>query len=178
LGATPRIERIGAVTVAENVDRSLASVTCRLAKDEAFTAAAHALFGVRPPDPGRWTEGSEYSLIWTGPGQWFVQAAFSNHEDIAARLSAGLGGSASVTEQTDAWAQFDLSGPDMPSVLERLTSADTRRMDRGAATRTIIEHIGCFVICRAAATSFTVMGPRSYAGSLQHALLAAAHSVA
>jgi sarcosine oxidase, subunit gamma len=63
-------------------------------------------------------------------------------------------------------------------VLERLAPVDSREMETGAATRTVIEHIGCHLICREAGAAFTVMGARSFAGSLHHALLAAAKSVA
>jgi sarcosine oxidase, subunit gamma len=178
LGAkAPKIDQIGAVTITEVTDRALASVTCRLAQTVAFQAAAKTLFGVALPGPGTSTEGTPFTLLWTGPEQWFVEAPFASHEDIARIVKAGLGNTASVTEQTDGWVRFDLQGS-VVDLLERLCPVQSRRMKTGDATRTLLEHMGCFVICRAAGTHFSILAPRSFAGSLHHALGAAARSVA
>lgn len=177
-GAAPLVETIGTVSITEVADRALASLACRLGQDAAFADRAAGLFGVALPGPGRWVEAGDWGLIWTGPGQWFVEAPFSTHEDIAARLKAAFGATASITEQSDAWAPFDLGGAGVLSLMERLAPVDTRAMATGAATRTIIEHMGCHVICREAGAVFTVMGARSFAGSLHHALKAAARSIA
>ncbi len=179
LGGTVAVtETVGTITIAEVTDRALASLACRLDQDAAFAGHVEALFGTTLPGPGTWVRSGDWGLIWTGPGQWFVEAPFATHEDIAARLKSAFGATASVTEQSDAWAPFDLAGPDVLAMLERLAPVDTRSMATGAATRTVIEHIGCHLICREAGTAFTVMGARSFAGSLHHALKAAALSVA
>ena len=177
-GMAALIDTVGTVTIAEVTDRALASLACRLGQDAAFAERAVALFGTTLPGPLGSARSGDWGLIWTGPGQWFVEAPFVTHEDIAARLKSAFGATASVTEQTDAWAPFDISGADVLAMLERLASVDTRGMATGAATRTVIEHIGCHVICREAGAAFTVMGGRSFAASLHHALKAAALSVA
>ena len=46
----------------------------------------------------------------------------------------------------------------------------------GFASRTVIEHIGCYLIKRSA-TDVTVYGPRSSAQSLLHVMETAAHSL-
>ncbi len=178
LSATePRIERIGAIRIVEVTDRSLASLTCRSGKSRPFEAAAKALFGGALPAPGAWFEGAPFSLIWTGPEQWFVEASFATHEDIARILKEPFGDAASVTEQTDGWVRFDLEGTPVVDMLERLCPVPSRRMKNDAATRTMIEHVGCLVL-RRAADRFSVIAPRSFAGSLHHALCAAATSIA
>ena len=58
-----------------------------------------------------------------------------------------------------------------------LSGADTRRMQAGSATRTAIHHMHCVIVCRASGTDFTILGPRSSAASLHHALAAAAASL-
>ena len=47
-------------------------------------------------------------------------------------------------------------------------------MQPGDATRTVIEHLGTYVI--QGTQGMTVLGPRSAAGSLHHALVTAARS--
>lgn len=179
LGASaPKILQIGAVTISEVVDRALASVSCRQGKQAAFEAAARALFGLDLPAPGNSASGTTWSLIWTGPEQWFAEAPFASHEDIARIVKDGLGDSASVTEQTDGWVRFDIEGAGVVTLMERLCPVPARRMDTGAATRTLMEHMGCLVICRSKGRHFSLLAPRSFAGSLHHALSAAARSIA
>jgi sarcosine oxidase subunit gamma len=179
LGAdAPRRDTIGTVTIAEVDDRAIASVAVREGKDKAFEKAAKKLFGVATPAPGHWDAGKDFGLIWTGPGQWFAVAPIATHDDIAGLIKVGLGDTASVTEQTGGWCTFELSGGAVGAVMERLVPVDTARMQAGHATRTFAEHMGVIVICREAARRFTVMAPRSFAGSLHHALTAAARSVA
>lgn len=179
LGAPePQVDRIGDVTISEIVDRSLASVSSRMGREEEFSAAAEAFFGVELPEPGEWAAGEAWGLIWTSPGQWFAEADFASHEMIAAEVKAALGENASVTEQTDAWARFRIEGGGTVAMLQRLTMADSAAMKSGQATRTAIEHLGCLLICRKAGMSFDILCPRSSAASLHHALTGAARSVA
>lgn len=179
LGATtPKTDQIGRVRISEVTDRALASVTARRGSLTGFTAAAETLFGMTLPAPGTSATGEVWTLIWTGPEQWFAEAPFASHEDIARIVKAGLGDTASVTEQTDGWVRFDLEGEAVLDLLERLCPLATRSMKTGAATRSIIEHMGCLVICREAGQRFSLIAPRSYAGSLHHALAATARSIA
>lgn len=177
-GILPKVDTIGAIRIAEVTDTAIASVTTRLGKEKPFLAAAKKFFGVALPSPGTWAAGKDYVLIWTGPNQWFAEAPFATHEDIAHIVKIGLGDSASVTEQTDGWARFDVEGATVVDMLERLCPAPIRRMTTAEATRTIMEHIGCFMVCRAAGARFSVICPRSFAGSLHHALHVAARSIA
>ena len=175
-GAEPRIDRIGAVTITERVDMALASLACRLGRETPFTEAARQLFGLELPAPERVTANGDWTALWTGPQQWLIEAPFATHEDIAAILKTGFGDTASITEQTDGWVRFDLTGPEVWAVLERLTPIDTRKMREDSIRRSVLEHLGCFVIRRAG--GFSVLGPRSSARSLHHALAAAARSIA
>lgn len=177
-GAQPRTDRVGDITITEVTDRALASVSRRNGKAAEFNAAAAGLFGTDLPGPGHWAAGTVWTLIWTAPDQWFAEAPFATHEDIAAITKQAFGDSASVTEQTDGWVRFDLEGPTVIDLLERLCPVPARSMPTGAATRSVIEHIGSFVICREAGRHFSVLAPRSFAGSMHHALAAAARSIA
>ena len=164
--ATPQTDAIGAVTITENTSVALASLASRRGCDAAVAKAAKAL-GIRLPAPGH----ASPNALWLAEGQWMIEAPFDTHEDIVAYLKPAFGAAASISEQTDAWVRFDLTGPDLHAVFEVLCNLDTRAMRPGDGTRTVIEHLGCYVICRSA--GFTILGPRSSAKSLHHALVTA-----
>jgi sarcosine oxidase subunit gamma len=169
----PVVVTIGPVTLTERADMALASLAARRGREGDVTAAAQAI-GLPLPGPGRHAAGPVWSAFWLGPDQWMVEAAFETHEDIVAALRPAFGDSASITEQTDAWVRFDLTGTGLAAVFERLCALDVRSMQPGDATRTVIEHLGTYVI--QGTKGMTVLGPRSAAGSLHHALVTAARS--
>ena len=104
-------------------------------------------------------------------------APFDEHEDIVADLEPVFAGAASIAEQTDAFARFDLTGAGPAALLERLCPLDVRSMKPGDAGRSVLEHVGCHLLCLAP-DHFAVLAPRSFAASLRHALANAARSVA
>jgi len=176
-GATAQIDNFEGLRISECPDWALASVTSRRGRETEAASRVRKLTGTALPDVAMSATSGAFTAFWTGPQQWMVEAPHDTHEDIAARLKAAVGDAASVTEQTDGWCRFDLDGPRCHDVLERLCNADTRRMAQGHATRTRLEHLGCFLICREKDRCFSVMGPRSSAGSIHHALTVAAASV-
>jgi sarcosine oxidase subunit gamma len=175
-GDRPRVEDISGLRIAEVVDSALASLSCRRGRDAEFATVAERVFGFALPGPARAVAGMPYGAVWTGPEQWFIEAPFASHEDIARSLKGEFKDLASITEQTDGWVRFDVTGKGALDLFERLCPLDVRGMEDNAASRTLIEHLGCIVICRKAGVEFSVLGPRSAAGSLHHALIAAARS--
>lgn len=172
---TPEIEVVGPFTFTERADVALASLASRRGR-EAEVAKAAAGAGIPLPGPARAEAAGSYAAFWLAAGQWMVEAPFASHEDIRAILLPVFGDAASITEQTDAWVRFDVSGNDLPRLFERLSNADLAMAVPGFATRTMIEHLGCYLIKRSA-TEVTLYGPRSSAASLHHALMVAAKSV-
>ena len=168
-------ETIGAVTITENTGTALASLASRMGF-EAEVASAAVAASIPLPGPGRSAAPATYAALWLGPEQWMIEAPFASHEDIAAILKPIFGEAASITEQTDAWVRFDLTAPDLPGLFERLCNYDLRKAGAGAATRTVIDHLGCYVI-RRAQTEVSILGPRSSAHSLHHALTTAAKAL-
>ncbi len=170
-GSAARSDTIAGLTLTERPDVALASVAARLGQETATRAAVGTLIGTEAPGPGH-LAGGEVRAFWIGPDQWMIEAPFATHENIATILRAVTGPAASVTEQTDAWTRFDLSGEDLVPVLELLSNLDHRRMASGHATRTTIHHLGCYLV-RSAANTASIYGPRASAGSLHHAILGA-----
>lgn len=177
-GTIPFDETIGGNRIREVSDAAMASLAMLKGQGAAFKKAAASRLGELPA-PGHAVDSAaghggganHTSSIWMGPDQYLVEGI------DAATLAATFGASAAITDQSDAWVRFDVTGGDVVAMLERLSGADTRRMQAGSATRTAIHHMHCVIVCRAGGTDFTILGPRSSAASLHHALVAAAASL-
>ncbi|WP_430466007.1 sarcosine oxidase subunit gamma [Tabrizicola sp.] len=167
--------QIGPYKIVERFDVALASLALRRGQDKAFEAAAKKA-GVPLPDASRHAAGKVYSAFWTTPEMWLVEAYFATHEDIVAHLKPAFGDSASITEQTDAWVRFDVSGEGLVALFERLTNLDLANLPDGFASRTVMEHLGVYLI-RHSANMVALYGPRSSAQGLLHALEITAKSV-
>lgn len=174
LGAhVARQDQFVAITLTEDPDWALASVAARLGQEHACRTALSAFLGAALPGPGDAVSGPVFGAFWTGPDQWMIEARYEGHEVLAGEVKAVLGGAASVTDQSDGWCRFDLAGEGLNAVLERLCNLDLGAMGAGSASRTAIEHMGCFVVFRSAGAHVSVIGARSSAGSLHHAILTA-----
>ncbi len=176
-GLEPRTDRFDHVTIAENDGLALASLAARLGSEKQCHAQLKKLLG-SVPGPGRAVLGDPDAGFWTGPDQWMISAPRKTQELLADELKVKFGAAASVTEQSGAWACFDLTGPGLADVTERLCAVPIRNMQSGDTQRTVIHQLGCFVIRGAQADHLRVLGPRASAGTLHHALITAAHSTA
>lgn len=168
--------KIGTYRIAERFDVALASVAVRRGRDADVAFAATAA-GLPLPAPARAASLERFGAFWVTPEMWFVEAPMVVHDDLARDLKTIFSDAASVTEQTDAWVRFDVSALDLSPLFERLSNVDLAAAPVGFASRTVIDHLGCYLIKRAAG-EVTLYGPRSSAASLLHALEVAATSVA
>lgn len=176
-GATDaRVDEFDGLTITENISFELASLAQRRGKEKAFFAAAKKVLKVALPGPGKAKSEGQNTVFNSGIGQWFAEMPQLKTGDIASKLTRGFGASASITEQTGGWCRFDLQGENSVAALERICAVDAAMMKAGDATRSVVEHIGVFVLCKKNRTEFTIYGPRSSTGSLHHALTAAAKS--
>ncbi len=168
--AAPRSAAFGALTLAENADLGLASLAQRRG------APVPVPMGLALPGPGLWHAGNGLAAFWTGPGQWMIEAPGRAAEDFAAALKRAAP-EASVTEQTDGFCAFEIASSAGPApivaLLEKLVNLDAGAFGPGSATRTGFEHMSIFVI-RRAEDRLAVLGMRSAAGSIWHALETAA----
>nr|WP_203564990.1 sarcosine oxidase subunit gamma [Aliiroseovarius sp. PrR006] len=174
LGAdTARVDQIGTLTITEVVDQALASVSAR----EGQLDAVQKALPLALPGIGKTATQGDFTAFWTGPDQWMFSADHNQHELLAAELKQMLGDTASVVEQTDGWCRFDVSGTALCDQFERLSNVPVRTMSSGDVIRGTVEHLGAF-LWRLGDDRMAVVGPRSSAASLHHALVAAARSVA
>ncbi len=171
----PEVLTFGTFIITERFDVALASVALRRGREKDLAKAAKSL-GLPLPPASMATGGSTFSAFWMTPEMWMVEAAFATHDDIAGHLKLALGEAASVTEQTDAWVRFDISAVNLTPLMERLSNLDLTTLPDGFASRTVIEHLGVYLIKRSD-TEITLYGPRASAKSLVHALEVTAKSV-
>ena len=176
-GQSLRVDTIGEVTLRENDGLALASVHARLGQETACREHLANLLDGHVPEIGKVVLRDPEAAFWTGPDQWMVGAPYATHENLAAQLKARFGASASITEQSDAWACFDLQGAKMEPIMELLCPINIRAMQTSDAQRTSIHHLGCFVIRRDPNDWVSILGPRASAGSLHHAIVTAMQSV-
>jgi sarcosine oxidase, subunit gamma len=173
--AAAKVVEIGPYRIAERCDVALASLATRRGRGEDVAAAAKAA-NVPLPTPSTAVAGQPFSGFWLAPDMWMIEAPFDSHEDIAAHLKTLFGAAASITEQTDAWVRLDLFGGNLVTLFERLSNLDLSVLSDGHVSRTVIDHLGCYLV-RQSAGLITLYGPRSSAKSLLHALEVAAKSV-
>ncbi|SMO92502.1 sarcosine oxidase subunit gamma [Paracoccus laeviglucosivorans] len=171
LGATqPQTRRFGPLTLAENSELALASVALR--RDAASP-------DLPQPVPGEWQAAGDIAAFWTGPDQWMVEGPGLAATDFAAQIAARAPG-CSVTEQTDGFVAFEITSTTGPgpirALLEKLVNVDAHRFTAGHATRTGFHHMSVFVI-RRADDRLALIGMRSAAGTIWHALTDAAEQL-
>ncbi|WP_394199605.1 sarcosine oxidase subunit gamma [Litoreibacter albidus] len=177
-GTEPQVNTIGALTCTETTNLALAAVAARIGQEQQCAAKLQKLLGAPVPLVGKTIIGSNYSASWIGPDQWMLSTPFETHEDIATLLKKDFGETASVIEQTDAWAAFDLSGDGIEAALELMCNINLRALGSGDTRRCTIHHLGCLIICNDPGSNIRILGPRASAGSLHHTILSSMMVVA
>ncbi|MES0884078.1 sarcosine oxidase subunit gamma [Roseibium sp. SCP14] len=169
-------EKVATYELEENRSLALASVAARSTHGEEVAANLAALLGSAVPQAGTLVEGEDHVAFWIGPDQWMVAASHDDHELLARELKERFGDTASVTEQNDGWVCLDVTGSDLPVVFERLAAVDAQTLEAGSAVRTVIEHVGCFLLCLEKDRHYRLFAGRSFAHSFHHAILTALKS--
>ncbi|MER9344914.1 sarcosine oxidase subunit gamma [Mesorhizobium sp. M0601] len=165
-GDKPRRLRHGALDLEENSGLALTALALRRGTPKP------APFGLDLPGPGAWTPSGEVAAFWTGPDQWMIEGLDRADTDFTAEVM-NFCPDCSVTEQTDGFVAFELrsSSGEAPilQLMAKLVNIDPTRFPSGSATRTGLEHMSVFVI-RRTAQHIAILGMRSAAGSIWHAL--------
>jgi sarcosine oxidase, subunit gamma len=171
----PKSVMIGDYRITERFDIALASVASRRGREKDVAKIAKAA-KLALAAPAQSSVGKTFSTFWLSSEQWMIEADFASHGNIEAELKSLFAEAASITEQTDAWVRFDVSSLNLLPLCERLCNVDLANAAEGFASRTVIEHIGCYLIKRSVG-EITLYGPRSSAQSLLHIIETAAHSL-
>jgi sarcosine oxidase subunit gamma len=164
-GQQPLVTRAGPFTMSEVTDLSIASLA--LDHDGDPTLA----FGFALPEPGRWSGSDGTSALWIGPNQWLVFSETGAGQNLMRQFTKACP-AALVTDQTDAWVTLDITWEDdwvFPELAARLSNIAPSRLLEGLGTRSLVHHMSCHLV-RCAEHRLRILGMRSMAGSLRHAL--------
>ena len=104
--------------------------------------------------------------MWVGQGLWFIVGSI----DLTT-VSEALEAIAAVTDQSDAWEVFTLSGVDASEVMSRLCSLDLSTLQQGQTARAEFAHMAACIT--PVSDGFEIMVPRSYAKTAMHHMQAA-----
>jgi len=161
---------LGDVAVAEVTDISIVSIAMPLGGGDALANAVQAAWGCALPAPRGTSVSSDGSvtLIFSTPDQ--TLAILPGVDGLAVTdVAAKLGDVGYYTEQTDNWVGLRASGAKSISALERICPLDLASMSVGGAERTVMEHLGVFIM-REDDERFLLLSGSSSAKSFLHAV--------
>lgn len=170
----PATEKVGEFQLSLAIPNHILSIACGAQGREEFGQWLETEYGLALPKPGRLAANDDVTILSSAQDQWFLERQGDIADDLPAKLEHELSGIAYVTDQTGGWVRFEANGPGLATVLCRLCPVDYEIMGSGEVARTKIHHIGCLVWRVGAGCA--VLGPRSTARSLWHALAEAAKS--
>lgn len=172
-GLTPRAAlcgynaNFGTNTVAEQTATSLISIAFSMDQTPALESVLDQEWGLSMPDPHQSKGVAGARAIWMRPGQILLMLEGEDTGAVAAQSKIGTAGY--TTDQTGAWVLLRVSGPDTPTMLERICQIDldVRPFPEGASASTRMDHLGVTLL-RLGPKQFLLMSGRSFAGSLSH----------
>jgi len=160
---------------AEQTGMAIISVSMAKSGAKKLASAMKGEYGVALPLPGQYVAIKDGMIVSSARDQFFV--CQKTHPDkLLKTLLACCSGAATMTDQSDAWAQIMLTGAACTAIMERLCHIDTTSaaFPVGSAARTSIEHMGAIIArIKPAAKqtdAFMILTPRSSANDMAHAL--------
>ncbi len=155
---------------------ALATVVAGRNRTDELAAALERRFAVRPPMRPGHAAGDGVGFVGVGPGRWLALHAGNDGTAFEAALRDAVADRGAVTDQTDAFALLDLSGPAVRKALAKGVTVDLHPVAfrPGDAATTPVNHIGVTFWQIDAAPAYRFAVPRSYAGSFLDWLLASA----
>ncbi len=122
--------------------------------------------GVVLPQPRRRLSTQSFAILWTGPGQWFVQAE-PGEADRLRRVFGSLATLCATVTNDDARLTVGIEGPRARDTLAKMLTIDLdeRAFRPGDAAVTVAAGISVYVWLREDAPIFECAVPRSFATS-------------
>ena len=164
------------IEISEKYLNSLASIGCSGPLLKNLSKKLKSTFDIEVPGPGKSVASQKVRVSWTAQGQWFIESDKVFPQGFDIYLLEKLGKEFAITDQSDGWVKFSLSGDNLLKALEKCIMLDLYKMVGGAFSRCSLEHIGVYLLCERNKKDFLIYGPRSSAKSLHHALIQASIS--
>lgn len=150
----------------------LASVMPHTGKQVEVAKALKELTKLVMPKAAKAKRNASKGMFWNENNQWFVEGV-----DVSA-VEKALKDLAAVTDQSDAWARFQITGEHAEAVLARLCPLDLSEeaFAKDAAARSELSHMMCAISrCK---DGYNVMVLRSFARTVAHDVTNAMRSIA
>ena len=144
-------------------------VIARRGRAQALIARAHERHGLALPATPARALAEALAAVWIAPGQWLILSP-GEPDALAARLAEDFADLASIVDQSDARAFFDVSGPRARDALAKMLPIDLAavQFSPGSAAITLAGHIGVLIWQDDARPTYTLGVTRSIAGSFWH----------
>ncbi len=148
--------------------RSIAGIASFRDRDR-LLAALHAALGAAPPDTARFVSAGAATLACIAPARYLAWGAAD--ANLPAHLARTLDGLAAITDQSDMWASWRVSGADVRECLARVVPIDLAPdiFQVGDLALTRAGHLDVRV-CRVDSEAYEVAATRSVAADLLHVL--------
>jgi sarcosine oxidase subunit gamma len=161
------------VAIAQAPLRSVAGIG-RFGAASDVHAALQAEFGFSVPEGSAFVEAGAVRLCRLGPSRYLVSG--DRAAGLPVLLARVLADVAGVTDQSDLWIWYSVSGDLAREVLGRVVPVDIRATTFavGALASTRAGHLDVMLL-RTGENSFEIATARSYAEDLRHLLDQAAH---
>jgi sarcosine oxidase subunit gamma len=165
------------LTVREREGLSIASLSVRRGQRAALRDRVAAHLGIALPEDARRVTAGPIAAAGTGPGTWLLTREQGGNPFIGT-LQSVLGNTASVVDQSDAYAVLRLSGPGLRETLSKLVPLDlhARAFRVGDVAATLAAQIGALLWRLEddadGQPTFELGVARSMAASFWHALCA------
>ena len=158
---------------------AIASLATRKRMEKRLNANLSTGFDARLPAPTRAVEIAKGHIIAAARDQVFI-CQKTAPETLIANVQKHCSTSASITDQSDAWARLEMTGKLCAPVMERLCAVDTRRdaFPPLSVARTAIDHISTIIMrLPARADHFVFLTPSSSAESCAHSIGEVIHNL-
>jgi len=145
---------------------AIVSVLARKNRAPELRQAVRGYLNLDLPDGPGCVRVGKRTVLGVGPGRWLLLG-------VPMEALAPLRGMASLSDQGDGYALFELWGPQLQAVLAKGVPLDMRNFSGDDAAVTVIAHIGA-IIWKSTPERVAIAVFRSYAGSFWHWLSASA----
>ena len=156
--------------IVERDDLAVVSIATPLGADAEVAKALKSGWKLDYPEPTMSSTDGTVRAIRSGADQMLLLFPHST-PDANQTVQSKINGAGYTTDQTDSWVVLEISGPDTMDALARLCPLDLDEnvFPEGSSGRTVMEHMGAFVI-RLGPKNFLLMSASSSAGSFLHAV--------
>ena len=153
--------------------KKIFSLNQNVGQSKKFNSTFKSFFLCAPPPVSNVHENKKTLVFWTRKNSYFVLG------DINAKsLISSFNSIASITDQTGGWVCFGISSKHSKSIFEKLVTFDIDSFNEGEVSRTSINKINCFVLCKEKYLNYTIICPISFMESMKTRLISLINLIA